>query len=208
MQIIEGIKMKGVGVRIPDCNRRDLPRFFKQMGYKVGVEIGVQRGAFTRRLARIGLRVYGIDPWLAYPDYNPIRGWQKRQDHIYEVAKKNLLIYPNCTLIKKTSMEAVKNFEDESIDFIYIDGHHGFKYVTEDIYEWSKKVRKGGCISGHDYAYGKHPPTHPWCLHVKYVVDAYTRAFEIKNWWILGADKKTREGEKRDQYRSWIWIKE
>ena len=26
---------------------------------------------------------------------------------------------------------------------VHIDGNHGFKYVTEDIFEWSKKIKKG-----------------------------------------------------------------
>ena len=208
MKITEGIKIKGEGVRIPDSCRRDLPQFFVDMGYKVGVEIGVQRGSFSRRLLRAGLKVYAVDPWLSYGDYHAFKGYQGHQDEIYEAAKKNLSIFPKCEIVRKTSMEAVKDFEDESLDFVYIDGHHGFKYVTEDIFEWSKKVKRGGIISGHDYAYGKWKPLSPYILQVKYVVDAYTKAFRINNWWVLGADKKSKEGEKRDQYRSFMWFKE
>ena len=107
-------------------------------------------------------------------------------------------------------MEALGNFSDNSIDFVYIDGHHGFKYVTEDIFEWSKKVRIGGCISGHDYAYGKRKsrPNHPYVLQVKYVIDAYTKAFNIENWWVIGRKHKEFEGERRDAYRSFFWIKD
>lgn len=212
MKIKDGLKLppgKGGKTIIPDCNRRDLPGFFKEMGYKVGVEIGVQRGSFTRRVADTGLQIYGVDPWLAYDDYCPIsmRQYQRKQDSIYRDAQKNLASYSNCTLIRKTSMDAVKDFENESIDFVYIDGHHGFKYVTEDIFEWSKKVKKGGCISGHDYAYTATPPDRAYCLQVKYVVDAYTKAFKIRQWYVLGANEKTKENEKRDQFRSWFWIK-
>jgi hypothetical protein len=110
-------------------------------------------------------------------------------------------------MVRKKSMDAVKDFEDESLDFVYIDGHHGFKFVTEDIWEWSKKVKKGGVISGHDYAYGKWKELGPQVLQVKEVIDAYTLAFRIKNWWVLGRKHKKEEGEKRDQYRSWMWFK-
>ena len=48
-------------------------------------------------------------------------------------------------------MDAVKDFADKSLDFVFIDGHHGYDYIKEDIREWSKKVRKGGIVSGHDY---------------------------------------------------------
>jgi len=206
-RIIEGIKQKGPGIRIPNTCRRALPRFFKAMGYKVGVEIGVQRAYFTRRLCRQGLTVYGVDPWLAYPDYAPHDRDQPHMDAVYASALKNVSMFPKCSLIRKTSMEAVKDFEENSIDFVYIDGHHGFKYVTEDIFEWSKRVRVGGCISGHDYAYSHHSDN-AYVLQVKYVVDAYTKAFNIQNWYVLGADKKTMENERRDQYRSWLWFKE
>ena len=207
MKIIDGIKtLRGRPAEIPDSNRRDLPGFFKEMGFKVGVEIGVQRGAFTRRLARIGLKVYGVDPWLSYRNYHAFKGYQKHQDKVYEAAKENLAPFPNCTLIRKKSMDALEDFEDNSIDFVYIDGHHGFKYVTEDIWEWSKKVKKGGVISGHDYAYGKWKTLGPYVLQVKEVIDAYTKAFRINNWWVLGRKEK-RDGEKRDQYRSWMWLK-
>lgn len=212
MRIIDGIKNKGAGVEIPDVGRRQLPAFFaRDMGYKVGVEIGVQRGYFTRRLAREkSMKVFGVDPWLAYDDYRVNSRYQQKQDTIYESAKENLSGFPNCTLIRKTSMEAVKDFDNNSIDFVYIDGHHGFKYVTEDIFEWSKKVRPGGCISGHDYAYSrvKKNENQPYILQVKYVIDAYTKAFKIDNWWVLGAKSKTEENERRDQYRSWLWLKE
>jgi len=211
MKIKEGIKLKGRGVEIPDCSRRHLPEFFKEMGYKVGVEVGVQRGAFSRRLLKVGLKVYAVDPWLCYPDYdvNIYNDYQAHQDEVYAAAVKNLSIYPNCTIVRKTSMNAVKDFEDESLDFIYIDGHHGFKYVTEDIYEWSKKIRKGGTISGHDYSYSilKKNRNQPYVLQVKYVVDAYTKAFNIRDWYVLGRKNKLKEGESRDQFRSWMWIK-
>ena len=48
-------------------------------------------------------------------------------------------------------MEAVKDFKPESIDFVYIDGDHSFETVYEDLTEWSKIVKKGGIVSGHDY---------------------------------------------------------
>ena len=52
MKIIEGIKHQGRPFEIPDVGRRQLPEFFKKMGFKIGVEVGVQRGSFTRRLLR------------------------------------------------------------------------------------------------------------------------------------------------------------
>jgi predicted O-methyltransferase YrrM len=115
----------------------------------------------------------------------------------YEESKSRLAPY-DCAVIRKTSMEAVKDFEDESIDFVYIDGNHTQKYVLEDIEEWSKKVKKGGVISGHDYVVFKQREIN----HVKSVVNQYAKEHDIKLY-ILGR----RDEGKRDLFRSWFWIK-
>ena len=43
------------------------------------------------------------------------------------------------------------DFEDNSIDAIYIDGNHSYEAVIEDIKNWSPKVKQGGLIIGDDY---------------------------------------------------------
>jgi hypothetical protein len=75
---------------------------------------------------------------------------------------------------------------------------------VEDIWEWSKKVKKGGFISGHDYGINQKEANDPYTLHVKHAVDAYTIACGIKDWYVLGA-KDAVEGQVRDPWRSWIW---
>ena len=204
-KILEGLKLKGKCIEIPDSSRDDLPAFFVEIGYKVGVEIGVAEGEFSEQLCKAGLKVYSVDPWIGYSDYYRST-IQERLDHEYEKTKKRLAPYDS-VILRKTSMEAVKEFGDKSIDFVYIDGHHGLKYVVEDLYEWSKKVKRGGSICGHDYTRTRSDPTSPYVCHVKYAVDAYTEAFKIDNWYLLGR-KNALEGEKRDRFRSFLWIKE
>jgi hypothetical protein len=204
MRIIDGLKLKGRPAEIPDCSRENLPQFFVEMGYKVGAEIGVDRGEFSEKLGQVGLQLYAIDPWKSYKDYEDTRG-QAKLDFLYEHTKRVLIPYPKCTIIRKTSMEATADFADNSLDFVYIDGNHQFKYVAEDISEWSKKIRVGGAITGHDYIY-TNPRTQSGICHVIYVVNAYTQAYEIDNWYLLGK-KRAPEGEVRDKFRSWMWIK-
>ena len=212
MSLKDGLKLKPNRwgkIEIPNCRRSELPAFFIELGYKKGVEIGTYKGNFAKRFAVAGLEIHTVDPWMAYPEYgHPRVHFQKRQDAIYEHAKEKLASYPNAHIIRKTSMEAVKDFEDESIDYVYIDVHHGFKCVTEDIYEWSKKVRKGGIISGHDYALRRSEslPGKPLSMQVKLVIDSYTRAFDIRRWYVLGRGEK-RKGEIREDYRSWFWFR-
>lgn len=207
MKIIDALSMDGFPVEIPDCGRDDLPQFFVDMGFKVGAEIGTAKGEFAEGFCKVGLQLFCIDSWRKYPDYDDEHNMQERLDSEYEETKERLKSY-DCTIIRKTSMEAVNDFADDSLDFVYIDGHHGFKYVAEDICEWTKKVRKGGVISGHDYFIPLKPYREAaYVLHTKYVVDAYTKAMRMKKWFVIGRKNKV-DGEKRDNFRSFFWIKE
>lgn len=204
MDLTDAIKFKGRPAEIPNCSRDDLPQFFVEMGYKVGAEIGVYKGEFSEKFAKAGLKLYAIDPWRVYKDYNHPRG-QQRLDFQYEHTKRVLAPYPNCEVIRKTSMEAVEDFEDESLDFVYIDANHEFRYIAEDLAEWTKKVKKGGIVSGHDYFYTKRG-TRADHWHVAYVLNAYIATFGISNWYLLGR-KHALPGEKRDKWRSWMFFK-
>ncbi len=205
MELREGITFKGRPFEIPDCSRDDLPQFFVDMGYTVGAEIGVYKGEFSKKICRAGLKLYAIDPWRIYKDYGNPRG-QKRLDVQYEHTKRVLAPYPDCTIVRKTSMEAVTDFADGSLDFVYIDANHEFRYIAEDLSEWTKKVKRGGIVSGHDYFYTK-TGTGEVNWHVAYVLKAYIGAYGIPNWYLLGR-KNAVEGEKRDKWRSWMFTKQ
>ena len=86
-------------------------------------------------------------------------------------------------------------FSDGTLDFVYIDGNHNFKNVANDIVEWSKKVRVGGIVSGHDFKRQKAGSS--YICHVKDVVHAYAYAHGIKPWFVLRGDKAP----------SWLWVK-
>lgn len=199
MKVIDALKHKGRPFEIPDSGRPGLLEFFKDMNFTVGAEIGVSKGFFSKQICDAGFKLYAVDPWADYSDYHK-DGWKEEMDRQYRLATALLAPYPTCTIIRKTSMEAVKDFADGSLDFVYIDANHGFKFVTEDIFEWTKKVRKGGVISGHDFIYTKRDFDN---VHVKYVVNAYTRAFGINPWYIL----RPTGHEKADKFASWMWIK-
>lgn len=207
MKLIDGINLKGRPFEIPDCSRDDLPQFFVDMGYKVGAEIGVYKGEFSEKICQAGLKLYAVDPWRSYKGYQLSKS-QNRQDFLYDHAQRALAPYIKnrfCILVRKSSMESLEDFEDESLDFVYIDGNHDFRYIAEDICEWTKKVKKGGIVSGHDYTLESEAPN-PYVLHVKYVVDAFTKAFSIQNWYLLGRTE-ILPGEKREISRSWMFVK-
>lgn len=203
MKLSDALKQKGRPFEIPDCSRDDLPQFFVEMGFKLGAEIGVDQGVYTEKLCKAGLTVYGIDPWLAYEDYIEI-DVQKRIDERFNTTKNRLKPYPNARIIRKTSMEAAENIADRSLDFVYIDGNHQLMHVIQDLTVWSKKVKIGGIIAGHDYIY-TNPKTIAGICHVIPAVHAYVDSFKIENWYLLGR-KHAEEGEKRDRFRSWMFV--
>lgn len=52
---------------------------------------------------------------------------------------------------KMTSLEASNLYEDNSLDFIFIDGAHDYDNVKDDLINWFPKVKKDGIFAGHDY---------------------------------------------------------
>ena len=192
-------------VIIETMGRDDLANDFKALGFNLGAEIGVQRGEYSEILCKANpnLKLFCIDAWTAYKEYvTPFRkrfddSLEDQQkylfDDFYEKAKVRLAPF-DCVLIKKFSVDASKEFEDNSLDFVYIDASHEFQQVANDIAEWSKKVKIGGIISGHDYWFSNKKPM---IIHVKDVVDGWTHANQIKPWFVFNKNNKP----------NWFWVK-
>lgn len=132
-----------------------MPEFSVPNGSKadklVGVEIGVSLGSHADGLLKTypQLELYLVDPYL---DYNDREGLIMDMEKTGEEAHKLLDIYGNrAKWIKKLSTDAALDFEDESVDFVYIDGCHLMAEVEKDLRVWYPKVKKGGIFAGHDY---------------------------------------------------------
>lgn len=197
MNLTDAMKQTGKPFNVPACGRDELPEFFKEMGFQVGAEIGVYRGEFTEKLCKAGFKMTAVDPWLPFVGQGKSEQSQDMQDYNYDCAKKVLLPYPNSTIFKETSMDALKHFGPESLDFVYIDGDHRFRYVAEDIYEWYFKVKQGGIIAGHDY-YATPPTASNLICQVKPVVDAFVETYDISHFYTFGDS---------EQYLSWMFMK-
>lgn len=174
---------------------RELPSIFKNVGYKVGVEVGVQAGAYSETLCKQipGLKLYSIDPWVSYGWYARKSANQDKMDRWYREAIVRLKPY-NCEVIRGYSKDVVHRFEDNSLDFVFIDGNHGYEYVLQDIKIWTKKVRAGGIVSGHDFFNDDDPDR----CSVKDAVQEWVKSNNIKTWFILKGKKQP----------SWFWVKE
>lgn len=190
-------------IEVPGLGRDDLAQIFAELGFTEGVEVGVMEGAYSEVLlaANPALHLRSVDPWLVRDGYNDLTRSQKVFDGYEAKARATLAKYPGSEIIKGFSVDVARSLPDASLDFVYIDGHHSFQAVTNDIAEWTPKIRKGGILSGHDYVifapkYNNHIPE---------VVNAWTYAEQIHPWFVLGRKDK-REGEVRDKHRSWLWV--
>ena len=97
--------------------------------------------------------------------------------------------------------EIINEFEDESLDFCFLDANHEDPFITQDIEAWPAKVRVGGIVCGHDYM-----KTREGNFRVKEAIRKYTKDNNINPWFVLGAEGKIK-GTTRDSSRSWMFIK-
>lgn len=191
-------------IEIPNVDRMSLTNLFAELGFQTGVEVGVEQGLYSKALleANRQLKLFCVDPWLAYQGYREHVS-QDKLDAFLEITKQRLVNY-NFEIVRKLSVDAAKDFEDNSLDFVYIDGNHEFSHVVADICAWYPKVRRGGILSGHDYISRRNPSMG---MHVPEAVIGFTSAYKVFPYFVLGRKDK-RPGEVRDNSRSWMLVKE
>lgn len=127
------------------------------------VEIGSWKGMSTCFLglsikeSKKDIQVFSVDIWA---------GDEGRQEELKKEAgggdyifKEFLTNIKNCDLqsivrpYRLPSVLAAEVFDDNSLDFVFIDACHVVEEVDKDIVAWLPKVKSGGYIGGHDYPY-------------------------------------------------------
>ena len=168
-----------------------LYELFKDKGPIKGIEIGCYEGVNATYLLETlpQLQLTGVDPYDTYIDWNGLNvdynegEFKLAKDKIEQVKWK----FPKFDIIERTSDDAVSEFEDESVDFVFVDGLHTYEQTIQDCINYLPKVKPGGIICGHDYN----------------VIRGVTRAVDE-----FSSLHKKSVKDLRSSTRAWYWVKE
>lgn len=116
----------------------------------VGVEVGVHKGMNIKRILNfINIKkLYLVDPWTGSNQNE-----KNDQEKIYQNVLRDFSYNSKIEIIRKTSIDACKDFKNLSLDFVYIDGDHSYESVKQDLNSWFPKIKMFGVICGDDYGH-------------------------------------------------------
>lgn len=150
--------MKTIKTKV--VTRYDFANLINELNLKVGVELGVNEGAYSDfLLSNSNLeKLYSIDSWST--DYSEtlaasFKKWTINHGEVEQAEKTSREVLSKYNdrsiIVKGNSFDAAGQFEDNSIDFIFFDAGHRFTGFALDLIKWWPKIKDGGLIAGHDY---------------------------------------------------------
>ena len=145
-------------------HRRLVTRLVEESQSQVVVEIGVFRGALSKRLwstacvkKLILVDSYDIENFSVIRDGKMRRSKelerrgefnQRSLDEMYESITKDAP--DSVEFMRMASIEAAALVPNSSVDFVFLDTMHFYEDVIEDIDAWLPKIKRGGVFSGDD----------------------------------------------------------
>jgi predicted O-methyltransferase YrrM len=119
------------------------------------VEIGSFHGTSTRLFSLFVDKVYSVDCY-DYPV--PPTGRIPSHDQTFIDAERIFIErtshIENIIKIRKSGADAALDFEDKSLDAVYIDAEHDYNSILSDVSTWKSKIKSGGILCGHDFSVG------------------------------------------------------
>lgn len=126
------------------CSARKPARF---------VEVGAYKGRSTcylaERLAETGLDVAFdvVDTFAGDDDVGHGELWPEFAANLERAGLLSRL-----SAHRRPSVEAARDFSDQSLDFVFLDAGHTFEATRDDLAAWWPKLKPGGLVAGHEYA--------------------------------------------------------
>ena len=72
-------------------------------------------------------------------------------DKIVNNLRSAELLLPQVNIIQKSTFKAVKMYDDNSLDFVYLDNDHSYEHLVKELDVWYPKIKSGGMLGGDDY---------------------------------------------------------
>lgn len=120
------------------------------------VEVGSRKGKSSSfmcvEIANSMKRIefYCVDTWEGSAEHQETNAADLPE--LYKLFLRNMEPVQNYYVpLRMTSLDASLQFEDKSLDFVFIDAAHDYASVLLDIDAWMPKVKPGGILAGHDY---------------------------------------------------------
>ena len=120
---------------------------------RLAVEIGTYAGQTLEMLynSRLFDKIIAIDPYIDAYDVTDTLSMQFPMRDVRMRFYRRLLTFDNVVHLNLASDEASQLFDNNTIDFLYIDGDHRYAGVCADIRNFLPKMRNLSIIAGHDY---------------------------------------------------------
>lgn len=114
-------------------------------------EIGCYVGDSTEIFAQHFKLIFAIDPWENGYDPKDAASYQFPMSVVEAQFDKMAIKYQAIVKKKSHSQFQAPTFDDRSLDLVYIDGIHTYEGCKKDIELWTRKIKLGGFLCGHDY---------------------------------------------------------
>lgn len=121
----------------------------------VCAEIGVLKGDYADLIcSRPISELHLVDPWVSILDVAD--RWhavpQGKMDEYKTEVINRFAGNDKVKIIEKYSIAAASDFEDNSIDWLYLDANHSYDFVRADLNAWWPKIKPSGFLCGNAYA--------------------------------------------------------
>ena len=131
----------------------------------VAIEIGVFKGGYSRKILDVvqPRALHLIDPWQRSDDplrANSLYGSNRPDGQVekrYDLVREKFAEEIQCGRVvihRAFSDDVHGEFEDGTVDFVYVDGDHSYEGASNDIRNYWPKLKPGGIMAIDDYEIG------------------------------------------------------
>lgn len=158
---------------------------------KTVAEIGVWRGEFSEYILRNVSSITSyimIDPWANLATWNKPLNNTRNFDRVMEEAIERIqFAKEKVSVLRGCTAEMAQHIDDNSLDFVYIDGDHTLRGITIDLITILPKVSDHGLIGGDDFT--RTPWQHSFEFEPTLVCPFAIYYAEASNYQIMAAGK-------------------